>query len=227
MGAGWARGWLALVGVTASITYFGREPANLGFLDYPTVVGAHVLFGAVYLTLAPWQFVARIRSRHLGYHRRAGRVLVVTGMVTGGTALFIGLVIPFSGWSESVLITLFGSLFIFCLSRGFAHIRAGRVSAHREWMTRAFAIALAIATQRLIFLPALLSMGDPSYEQLVTLSVAAWAVALVLHSVAAEVVIDHARKHRVSRIPTPAPCTECAGHSVVGRYSSGTWSHGM
>jgi uncharacterized membrane protein len=62
------------------------------------------------------QFIERIRSQHLTYHRWAGRVLVLVGMVTGVTALFIGLVIPFSGWSEAGLIALFGSLFTFSLA---------------------------------------------------------------------------------------------------------------
>jgi hypothetical protein len=44
-----------------------------------------------------------------------------------------------------VLIGLFGSLFLYALGKGFVHVRAGRVALHREWMIRAFAIALAIA----------------------------------------------------------------------------------
>ena len=102
-------GFLALVGVAASATYFLREPANLGFLDYPTIVALHVVLGAVYMVFAPLQFVRRIRSRHPGYHRWIGRVLVAVGMVVGVTALFLGFVIPFSGWAESVLIGLFGA----------------------------------------------------------------------------------------------------------------------
>ena len=190
-------GFLALVGIAASATFYLREPANLGFLDYPTIVAVHVVLGAVYMVFAPLQFVKRIRSRHLGYHRRMGRVLVAVGMVVGMTALFIGLVIPFSGWAERVLIGLFGSLFLFALGKGFVHVRAGRVAPHREWMIRAFAVALAIATQRLIFIPSLLVVGDPTYGQVVTLSVAAWSAALVVHSSLAEVWIRLTRNRGV------------------------------
>ena len=35
--------------------------------------------------------------------------------------------------------------FLFALGKGFVHVRAGRVALHREWMIRAFAVALAIA----------------------------------------------------------------------------------
>ena len=194
---GLAVGFLAFTGIGASVGYFLRESYNPGFLEYPTIVALHVVFGAVYMALAPLQFIRRIRSRHIGYHRRAGRVLVAVAMVVGLTALFMGLVIPFSRWMEGVLIVLFGSLFLFALSKGFVHVRAGRVAPHREWMIRAFAVALAIATQRLIFIPSLLVVGDPTYGQVVTLSVAAWSAALVVHSSLAEVWIRLTRKRGV------------------------------
>jgi hypothetical protein len=44
----------------------------------------------------------------------------------------------------------------------------------------------AIATMRLIFVPALLVVADPSYGQIATLSVASFTTAFVLHSSVAE-----------------------------------------
>jgi uncharacterized membrane protein len=192
-------GFLALIGIAASAAHYLQEPYNPGFLEYPTVVALHVVLGAFYLALAPFQFVRRIRSRHLGYHRWAGRVLVSIGLVVGATALFMGLVIPLSGWPERVVIGLFGSLFLIALLKGFVHIRAKRVALHREWMIRAFAIGLAIATMRLIFVPALLVVADPSYGQIATLSVASFTVAFVLHSSLAEIWIRLTRKSGVPR----------------------------
>jgi uncharacterized membrane protein len=188
-------GFLALVGVAAPATHYFLEPYNPGFLKYPTIVALHVVLGGVYLLFAPLQFLKRIRSRHLGYHCRMGRVLVALGLVVGATALFIGLVIPFSGWAESVLIALFGSLFLFALVKGFVHIRAGRVARHREWMIR----ALAIATQRLIFIPSLFVAGvaDPTDGRIVTLSLAAWSAVLVVHSSLAEAWIRLTRRRYV------------------------------
>ena len=190
-------GFLALVGVAASAAHYLVEPYNPGFLKYPTIVAVHVVLGGIYMLFAPFQFVKRIRSRHLAYHRRMGRVLVALGLVVGATALFLGLVIPFSGWAERMLIGLFGGLFLFALGKGFVHVRAGRVAPHREWMIRAFAVALAIATQRLIFILSLLVVGDPTYGQVVTLSVAAWSAALVVHSSLAEVWIRLTRNRGV------------------------------
>jgi hypothetical protein len=63
-------------------------------------------------------------------------------------------------------------------------------------MIRAFAIALAIATQRVIFIPSLLVVVDPTEGQIVTLSLAAWSAALVVHSSLAETWIRLTRRRR-------------------------------
>jgi len=192
-------GFLALIGIGASATFYLREPYNPGFLEFPAIVALHVILGGLYLALAPFQFVKRIRSRHIGYHRRAGRVLVATGLVVGTTALFVGLVIPFSGWAERAIIGLFGGLFLFALFKGFVHVRAGRVALHREWMIRAFAIGLSIATQRLIFVPAFFLVADPTLEQTQAISAAAFLAAFVVHAGVAEAWIRLTRKRRVPR----------------------------
>lgn len=141
-------------------------------------------------------------------------MLVALGLVVGATALFVGLVVPFSGWAERVLIGLFGGLFLFALGKGFVHVRAGRVALHREWMIRAFAIALAIATQRVLFVPSLFVVGDPTYGQVVTISVAAWSAALVVHSSLAEAWIRLTRKRRVPETSGTEPPT--VRHRAVG-----------
>jgi hypothetical protein len=69
-------GLLASIGVGASAAHYLQEPYNPGFLDFPTLVALHVVLGGVYLAIAPFQFVRRIRSRHLDYHHWAGRMLV-------------------------------------------------------------------------------------------------------------------------------------------------------
>jgi predicted membrane protein DUF2306 len=111
----------------------------------------------------------------------------------------MGLVIPFSGWIERVYTGLFRTLFILALIQGFVHIRAGRVASHREWMIRAFAIGLSIDTQRLIFIPALLVVTDPTQGQLQTLSAATFLLAFVAHASIAEAWIRFTQKRHVLR----------------------------
>ena len=154
----------------------------------------HVVLGGPYLALAPFQFVRRIRSGHLGYHRWAGRVLVSIGLVIGATGVFMGLVIPIAGWIERGYVSVFGVLFLVALVKNFVHVRAGRVALHREWMIRAFAIGLAVVTQRLIFIPALLVGADPTQGPVATLSAVSFLAAFVLHSSLAEVWIRLTRR---------------------------------
>ena len=116
---GMALGVLVLVGIGASATHYLQQPYNPGFSEYPTIVALHVMLDSLYLALAPFQFVRRIRSRHLGYHRWTGRLLVAVGLVVGATTLLMGLVIPFSGCGERVIIGFFGGLFLVAIVKSF------------------------------------------------------------------------------------------------------------
>jgi hypothetical protein len=134
------------------------------------------------------------------------------GVVVGEAGVFTGLAIPIAGWIERGYISVFGVLFLVVLVRGFVHIRAGRVALHREWMIRAFAVGLAVVTQRLIFIPALLAVVDPTQGSVTMLSAVSFMVAFVVHSSLAEVWIRLTRRSSTPGISTkvsyePAPET--------------------
>ena len=93
-----------------------------------------------------------------------------------------------------MIIGLFGGLFLVALVKGFLHVRAGRVALHREWMIRAFAIGLSIATMRLIFVPALILVATPTDAQIAVLSNASFAAAFVPHTSVAELWIRATRR---------------------------------
>jgi hypothetical protein len=88
---------------------------------------------------------------------------------------------------------LFALWFLFALGKGITHIRANRMALHREWMIRAFAIGLGIATMRLIFIPALIAAGEPDHQQIATLSIVSFTIAFVGHAIFAEVWIRRTR----------------------------------
>ena len=187
-------GFLALSGIGGSIFFFTHEPNNQGFIDYPNITNFHVIPGAIYLALAPFQFSATLRKRSLNTHRFAGRVLSAIGLVVGATALFLGLIVPYSGVSEQLVIGFFGVLFLFSIVRGFLYIRSKEIALHREWMMRAFAIGLSIATMRLIFIPALIIVGNPTRQETEMLSIIAFTIAFVLHCSISEIWIRTTRK---------------------------------
>jgi uncharacterized membrane protein len=119
------------------------------FAAHPLWTLLHIAPGGVFLRLAPLQFSSSFRNRHLRFHRRSGRVLVVAGLLSGAGSLYFGLLMPF-GPGEAIVIALFGGLYLVAVGRGLFAIRKRDIGRHREWMVRAFAIALAISTIRVI-----------------------------------------------------------------------------
>ena len=100
------------------------------------------------MVLGPLQFVRSIRVRRPGVHRWIGRVFLVSGLIVGVTALVLGPQVAIGGANETAATLLFGSLFLFALIKAWLSIRRRKVAQHREWMIRAFAIGLAVATIR-------------------------------------------------------------------------------
>jgi uncharacterized membrane protein len=190
-------GFLVLVGVSSSVGHYLREPYNPGFLEHPVVTNLHVVFGALFLALGSMQFIPRVRNRWPAYHRWAGRTLVAVAMIVGVAALFLALVVPFSGWPGRIGNGFFALYFLVAMTRAVLHIRRRNVALHREWMIRAFAIALGIATMRLIFAPTLIVAGVDSVSdsRVATLSVISFMAAFLLHAAVAEFWIRRTRRH--------------------------------
>ena len=119
------------------------------FARYPILTLVHIVPGLLFMILGPLQFNPTIRARNLRWHRLSGRVFVVCGLVVGISALAMSFGMPaIGGVNQAAATTVFGTFFLFALCRAFWHIRRGEVALHREWMIRAFAIGLAVATIR-------------------------------------------------------------------------------
>jgi uncharacterized membrane protein len=164
--------FLALIGVAvamrrivhlAPIVVHGYRPpavssnprlAQFGALDdlfarHPILTLIHIVPGILFMILGPLQFSSTIRARHLRWHRLSGRVFVVCGLVIGISALVMSFGMPaIGGINQAAATTLFGAFFLFALCKAFWHIRRRAVALHREWMIRAFAVGLAVATIR-------------------------------------------------------------------------------
>ncbi|HEX4544183.1 MAG TPA: DUF2306 domain-containing protein [Candidatus Acidoferrum sp.] len=108
----------------------------------------HIIPGFLFMLLGPLQFVKNIRSRYPTLHRWSGRVLVVSGLIIGFTAIWMSLTMSIGGVNQAAATLLFAVLFLFSLVKAFLHIRRREIPQHREWMLRAYAIGLAVATIR-------------------------------------------------------------------------------
>lgn len=124
---------------------------GIRYNEHPVVALLHMLPGLVFLTLAPLQFVARIRRTRLGFHRRLGRVLVVAAVISGAFGIAAAFRLPAFGGIPTVAATVFfGVIFFVALGKAVWHIRRKQVRQHREWMIRVFALATAVAGIRVV-----------------------------------------------------------------------------
>jgi uncharacterized membrane protein len=125
-------------------------PADHRFAGFPLPLVVHILGATTYALAGSLQFVPRFRRRHPGWHRRAGRVLAVAGLLVALSAFWMTLFYaaqPGTGDLLYVLRLVFASAMAGSLVLGFAAVRRGDIAAHRTWMVRAYAIGLAAGTQ--------------------------------------------------------------------------------
>lgn len=125
-------------------------PADHRFAGFPLPLVVHIVGATVYALVGILQFVPRFRRRHLVWHRRAGRVLAVAGLLVAISALWMTLCYeaqPGTGDLLYLLRLVFGSAMVGGLVLGFAAVRRRDIAAHRAWMIRAYAIGLAAGTQ--------------------------------------------------------------------------------
>jgi len=135
--------------------FFARRAQEVALFDarfasFRLATLLHVIPGGLFLLLAPLQFSSRLRDRHRGVHRWTGRLLVMAALLSVGPALHFGVMMPYAGVGESIAVATFGGLFVIAIITAFVAIRMGDVSRHREWMIRAFAVAIGISVVRLV-----------------------------------------------------------------------------
>jgi Predicted membrane protein (DUF2306) len=138
--------------ITALASPPKNAPSQLAGLDQvfaskEALTLAHIIPGLAFVILVPFQLSRRWRNRHLGAHRWMGRIVMVLGVVIGISALGMS-TNPIGGAIEASATIFFDLFFLFALTKAYLHIRRREIALHREWVIRAMAIALGIATVR-------------------------------------------------------------------------------
>ncbi|HET9222871.1 MAG TPA: DUF2306 domain-containing protein [Roseiflexaceae bacterium] len=158
-------------------------PANARFFASPLPVVLHIVGAAVYIILGAFQFAPTFRLRRPDWHRVAGRLVVLCGLLVGLSALWMTLFYPWprgDGALLYVLRLLFGSAMVVSIVLGFTAIRRRDVRRHRAWMMRGYALGLAAGTQALILAAGELLAGPPSELSRALLMGAAWVINLAV-----------------------------------------------
>lgn len=119
--------------------------------ERPRSAITHFLAGGIALAAGAFQFHAGIRSRFLAVHRWTGRVYLCA-IVAGGIAGLALAVQSSAGLVAQLGFALLAVAWLYTTIQAWLYIRRGHVIAHKDWMTRSYALTLAAVTLRL-YLP--------------------------------------------------------------------------
>ena len=115
-------------------------PANPGITASPVPVVVHIVSAVAYAVLGAFQFSAGLRRRQPGWHRVAGRVLVVLGLAVAFSALWMTLFYPRhpgNGVLAQLFRLAFGSGMAASIVLDLAAIRHGDLRTRRSPRTMA------------------------------------------------------------------------------------------
>lgn len=158
-------------------------PANARFFASPAPVVVHIVGAALFAVLGAFQFVNSFRQRHPGWHRVAGRFLVVCGLLVGLSGLWMTLFYPRARGTGDLLYAMrlfFGLAMVVSIVLSFTAIRQGNVVGHRAWMMRGYAIGLGAGTQVLTVMVGSLILGTPGELAGDLLLGAGWGINLAI-----------------------------------------------
>lgn len=143
----------------------------------------HIVGSTLFAILGAFQFAASFRRRWPGWHRWAGRLLVVCGLLVGFSGMWMVLFYHHpvgDGLFLSAQRLLFGSVMIVSIVLSYTTIRRGNVKQHRAWMMRAYAIGMGAGTQALILMVGEMISDKPDELSRALLMGLAWVINLAV-----------------------------------------------
>ncbi len=162
----------------------GVTPENARFVTMPVPVVIHIVGASLFCVLGAFQFDSALRQRFPRVHRIAGRVAAVCGMVAALTGLWMTAAYAIPAELQGPL--LYGVRMVAGLAMTLAvviSVRAvfqRRITQHKAWMVRAYALGQGAGTQVLILLPVTLMAGAPTFIFRDVLMASAWGLNVAL-----------------------------------------------
>ncbi len=158
-------------------------PENARFFSAPVPVVLHIVSVSVYSLLGAFQFAPGFRRRRPDWHRAAGRVTGIAGLVAAFSGLWMALhyaIVPADSALLHAFRLFFGAAMALSIVLGILAIWRHDVAQHQAWMRRAYAIGMGAGTQALTQLPLLLLFGAPGKLTLALMMGAAWVLNLAV-----------------------------------------------
>lgn len=175
--------------------------ANARFFDQPIPVVLHILVVIPYSIVGAFQFSPGFRRRNRPWHRAAGRVIGVFGLLAALTGLWMAHFYPWpqgDGLGVYVERLIFGTAMLVAIILGLDAVRRREFKTHGAWMIRAYAIGMGAGTQVLTHLPWFILMDtSPGETGRTVMMGAGW----VINVVVAEWVIRRSERRAVAMTP--------------------------
>ncbi len=146
-----------VIAITALVPYatFNSANFNNATARYATETNlkfislfVHAFSSGIALVIGPFQFLQGLRDRRPTLHRWMGRIYL-TAILIGGLSAFViapGLI---SGLVGEIGLMSLAALWLWTGWMAYTSIRAGNIEAHRNWMTRNYALTFAGVMLRL------------------------------------------------------------------------------
>ncbi len=158
----------------------GFLPENPRIRSAPTPVLFHLISVVPYCILGAFQFLPSFRRKYPKWHRIVGRLLVLAGIVSALSGLWMTHYYSFSDDLQGNLLYIVRILVGFAMTAyillGLSSILKKRIAQHQAWMIRAYALGQGAGTQVLITIPWLLTAGDPMGLTRDILMTLAWVI---------------------------------------------------
>ena len=152
----------------------------------------HSIGGIGFLVLGALQILPGFRTSNLARHRSLGRITASLGILAGVSGVWMTLLHP--GISGPILMNgrlAAGTAWVFFILISIRFVVQRNISRHKNWMLRAYAIALPAGTLAFIMLPIVIIFGEEGNEIFFeVVQVAAWP----LHLLVAEWIIRKPRR---------------------------------
>ncbi len=174
-----------LGGIARFVSLAGPGTAeNARFAGSPVPVVLHIASAMIYSVLGAFQFSPGLRLRAPAWHRRAGRLVALSGLVAGLTGLWMTLFYRIPDDLQGPLLyavrLAVGSAMIFAIVVAVLSILRRQVVRHEAWMIRAYALGQGAGTQAVVILPFVVLFGDVVGLTRDLLMVLAWVINLVV-----------------------------------------------
>lgn len=181
-------GWIVMTFLALLVAIYAIASATVASIRAPFVADlfankplrsfGHLAFGGAALASGAVQFHTGLRVRRPDVHRLLGRIYFGAVLVSGVSAVALA---PSStgGVAAHFGFGMLGVLWVATTVTAVARARAGRLSAHRQWMIRSYALCLAAVTLRL-YLPFSQVIGIPFNEAYPAISWLCWVPNLVV-----------------------------------------------